>query len=497
MEQIVKYQRLQAGAITAANPLCDFIIPEGGTINMQKSFINVNMSIQSVDVSAAAADGGAGVYNTHVTFSDGGGTSKNVPPVALVRNAAMSCQKLGLVESIKRVDVLRTTLYNYEKDESAKIDNSFKGLHGITDENEMTCSPFRDLNAEGTENSKEVTHDVRIELSDIFGVAEVADAFSTDKAGQIRVHTELNIDKLGIGQTEANGAAIWTNDTNSKGAMDGITTGTATTEPLNVLHTTKLYTHQEALKHPFYVGQKLAMGYNFTPNAGALVARTKTVRITGIAHNTTTKKMDLTLDRAYDARTNTGDVIAAVLVKGVNQDGTSALTVNSAEIVVVYNENPPLNQIEYLTYTTEEDNGNNATSLNKQYTLEPSCVGLIIALPSNNSTISSNNYDNYRLMVNNEHQTDRKIDKSSPLEYDRKSRWFQNHAKPVGSLEEHSRNFATPFDASNVNAPYTHNANAILEVMPQTETQKNLSVELNSAANINEIILFKEVIKSI
>ena len=33
--------------------------------------------------------------------------------------------------------------------------------------------------------------------------------------------------------------------------------------------------------------------------------------------------------------------------------------------------------------------------------------------------------------------------------------------------------------------------------MPQTETPKNLGVELVSGANINEIIFFKEVIKSI
>ena len=497
MEQIVKFQRLQSGSITSSNPLCDFIIPEGGTINLKKSFINVNMSIQSADASSAAADGGAGVYNTHATFTDGGSALKYVPPVALVRNAAMSCQKLGLVESIKRVDVLRTSLFSYEKDESEKIDQCFKTLNAPMDENEFACSPFRDLNAVGTQNSKEVTHDVRIELSDVFGVANVADAFSTDKSGQIRIHTELNVDKLGMNQTAGNSDTIWVNDTKAKGAIDGVATSAAIA-PLNVISTTALYTHQEALKHPFYVGQKLAMEYKFTPNGSPLANRTKTVRITGIAHNTTTKKMDLTLDRAYDTRTNTGDVIADVFVKGVDQDATnSALTVNSAEIVVVYNEKAPLNKIEYLTYTTEEDNGNNAGSLNKQYILEPSCVGLIIAMPSTNSSLSSNLYTSYRLMVNNEHQTDRKIERASPLEYDRRSRWFQNHAKPVGSLNEQSRQFNAALTAANPNDVYTHTFNCIQEVMPQTETPKNLGVELVSGANINEIIFFKEVIKSI
>tara|TARA_R110002153_G_scaffold106177_5_gene245298 strand:+ start:1375 stop:2871 length:1497 start_codon:yes stop_codon:yes gene_type:complete len=498
MEQIVKYQRLQSGALTATQNLCDFLIPEGGTINLKKSFINVNMSIQSADVSTNAAAGGVGIYNSHATFSDGGSVSKYVPPIVLVKNAAMSSQKKGLIESIKRVDVLRSSLYQYEKDESEKVDQCFRSLNAPMDENQFACSPFRDLNSVGTEKSKEVAHDVRIDLSDIFGIAQVADAFSTDAAGQIRIHTELNIDKLGIGQLAANTDGIWTDDTNSKGAMDGVAAAAALTTDLTVLNTTKLYTHQESLKHPFFVGQKLAVTFDFTPNGGPLATKTATVRITGIAHNTTTKKMNLTLDRAYETRTNTNDVIADVTVKGVNHDAAnSAITVNSAEIVVVYNENPPLNKIEYLTYTTEEDSGGNAGSLNKQYQLEPSCVGLIIAMPSTNSSLSSNNYTSYRLMVNNEHQTDRKIEKSSPLEYDRRSRWFQNHAKAIGSLKEQSRDFSIPIESGNTNQQYTHNNNCIMEVMPQTEAPKNLGVELVSGANIGDIIFFKEVIKSI
>jgi len=495
MEQIVKYQRLQSGSLTATQNLCDFIIPEGGTINLKKSFINVNMSIQSVDADTSAGEGGVGVYNTHATFSDGGSTNKYVPPIVLVKNAAMSCQKKGLIESIKRVDVLRSSLHQYEKDESEKVDQCFKSINAPKDENQFACSPFRDLNSVGSEKSKEVTHDVRVDLSDIFGIAQVADAFSTDAAGQIRIHTELNIDKLGFVQLGANADTIWSDDTNSKGAMGGVATAAATTTPLNILRSTKVYTHQEALKHPFFVGQKLEITYNFTPNGGVLAVRTKTVRITNIVHNTTSKQMDLTLDREYDTRTHTGDVIANVLVKGINQDATNtALTVNSAEIVVVYNENPPLNKIEYLTYTTEEDHVG-GTTLNKQYQLEPSCVGLIVAMPSTNSSLSSNNYDSYRLMVNNEHQTDRKIEKSSPLEYDRRSRWFQNHAKAIGSLQEESRNFEA--EISGGGAEYAHNNNCIMEVMPQTEAPKNLSVELVSAASVGEIIFFKEVIKSI
>ena len=498
MENIVKYQKSQAGGITANNPLIDFIIPEGGTINLKKSFINIPITIDAVDVSTTDANGAFGIYNNVMTFNDGGDVFKHIDPVALVRNAAMSCQKKGLVESIKRVDVLRTTLKQYDDDESTKTDQSFKGFSCPLDENSLANSNFVELNGMGTRKSKAKSHDVTIPLSDIFGIAKVADAFSTDANGQVRMHMELNIDKLGILQTLKAADPVWTDNTKNRGAMTGPGSGDPipTGNAIVTLKTTKVYTYAEQLRSPFWVGQKLLVTFRYSTvsSGGQDIVKTRT--ITQIAHNDD-GTLNLTFNASLQARNATNEVMTVAVVKGVDQDASSSFSVNGAELVVVYNEKPPLSKIQYISYTTEEDNGNNAGSYNKQYQLEPSCVGLVLALPSNNSTLSSNLYTSYRFMVNNEHQTDRKVEKSSSLEYDRRARWYQNHAQPMGSLKEKSEDINVKINNNAMNSKYVHNNNAIMEVMPLTDTPKTLGVELVSGANIGEIILFKEVVKSL
>ena len=497
MENIVKYQKTQAGGISASNPLIDFIIPEGGTINLKKSFVNVNMSIDAVDVSTTDANGGFGIYNNVMTFLDGGEVTKHIDPVVLVRNAAMSCQKKGLVESIKRVDVLRTTLKQYDDDESTKTDQSFKGFSCALDENSLSNSNFVELNGMGTRKSKAKSHDVTIPLSDIFGIAKVADAFSTDANGQVRLHMELNIDKLGILQTLKAADPVWTDNTKNRGAMTGPGNGAAVGDGTIIsLDTTKVYTYAEQLRSPFWVGMKVLVTFRYSTVSAGGQDILKTRTITKIDHNAD-GTLKLTFNASLQARGAATEVMTAAVVTGVDQDASSSFSVNGAELVVVYNEKPPLNKIQYISYTTEEDNGGGAGSYNKQYQLEPSCVGLVLALPSTNSSLSSNAYDSYRFMVNNEHQTDRKVEKSSSLEYDRRARWYQNHAQPMGSLKEKSEEIDVKLNDNAMNAKYQHNNNAIMEVMPLTDTPKTLGIELVSGANIGEIILFKEVVKSL
>jgi len=126
-------------------------------------------------------------------------------------------------------------------------------------------------------------------------------------------------------------------------------------------------------------------------------------------------------------------------------------------------------------------------------------MSLIVAFPQVNSAVSDLQYTDYRLMINNQDTTNRNVKRSSPLAYDRIKRYFNNKSQSVRSLKEKNHNTdAVPSTATEATY-YASDQNAILETLPITNGQKICSLEVNTDAShkVKELILFKEIIKTI
>lgn len=483
LSKTVKYQCQQAGGFSATKKLIDFIIPAGGVVDLSNSHININCSI---------AGDGNGLHIVNLNLTDDGAINKQVDPVMLVKNCHLSTAKAGMLESVRRQDVLKSTLQQYQEDLEGKQCKPHIGLNSSRGKNKMNGSAFRELRVDRA--GRELDHDIRINLKDIFGCGSIPD-FDLDKFGTTRIALECNFDKLGafIEMGDADGA--WTEATET--ALGAIYTPAANATGGAVAYTTLLTEKTYEIEQfeqecPFFINQQLAITRSINGAAG-----TQTQKVTALAYSSTDKRVLITVDSAY-ATVPDGQALTALSVVGVAF--TPTVSINSAEIVLSYNaSNEASASHEIVTYKTEEDNGAGRVTHNKQYMIEPEAMGVVIAFPKANSIFSNLEYDSYRISVDNVQQTDRDIKRKSPLYHDRINRFHQNEGVALKCLKEAQLTHAViPLKTDADGARYATSNNAILETMPLTSSMKNLGLQINSSGGntINDIIIFKQVLKS-
>ena len=485
LSNYVKVQSQQGGTLSASKNIISFVIPDdGNVVDLANSHINVNMSVS----------GDAGLLtNMFVRFEgQDNDTFTLMNPSALVKNASLTSDKKGMIESLKLVSQYRDIVSQYSDDLDSKQNQSHLGLMATKDKNQANFSPFRVLSVDKLGESR--SHDVRIPLSDIFGIAK-SNAYATDVYGRTMIHTELNIDKLSAAWSLGESDPIWTIDTDKYSKCDPQTVAGGAT-PLAVVVISTDYDYNESTwkeDAPFWVG----MPVTITGVNGANPAFSEDRTITAVTFNTANKDVYITLD-------STVVTIAPGTQSTFNIKGRDVvapvLSVNSAELVVKYVDEPnPPQSHEFITVLTEQDNANGVLSHNKNYIVEPECVNLLIGLKGgneNHNTVSALNFADYRISVDNENLTNKNIKNASPEQYDRISRYMMNHGKPVGNL--HQRKIKpTISKTGDIDVEQPVLCNSIIEVMPLTPSNKIVGVEINSAVAISNLVLFKEVIKSV
>ena len=487
LNQKVKLQVLQSGAFSATKNRLDFLIPAGGVIDMTKSFINGNMSLDG---------NGTSVHVCDLEFTDNGQSKQLVDNSILVRNIDVSSANLGMIESIRRSDVLRSTLKQYEEDLSEKLSKSHVSLAAAKSKNKFALSPFRILRVD--DDPREVDHDIRLNLKDLLGVGAI-DALDMDKLGQTRISLECNFDKLVPSQNLGSTDTAWT-DVGGGTIAHGVMVDQ--TAPLGVTASSQFTTHHTyqieefQSQCPFYVGQEITVS---SKKNGAAAVVSSPVKIASFTHNVGNLAIYIITEDPWITGLNaTTDALTEIKILGT--DVTPTLRINSAEIVLSYNSsNQAPSSYQIVTYKEEEDNGNNRTTHNHQYQVEPEVMACIFSFPNDNSTVSNLGYADYRIAVNNKMQTDRNVLRDSPLNYDRINRYFQNKGQSVGCLNEKQlKKEVVPSRTDSDDIRYNIRNNAIFECMPITDSMKLLNLELNSITGqeINSIILHKELLKS-
>ena len=501
------------------NKLVDFVIPSNATYDLSKSYLNFNMSVKPIGPAGGAVVGAdlgrdTALFNDEIVFlGDVANADAFVSDTAsLVRNAQLQASNRGGVESIRRLDTLRQVLWALENDKKEKQDGldkigTFQGRRGTENRtSSLLQTVIRNVNNAGVADadpitgrvSRAISRDFRIPMSDIFGVGNAM--WNGKVYGETRIHLEMNMDRLRIQNlggaediSNAPGAIAYGAVDNQNAQNPGVA--------LTQLVMTATYKDYQ-LNFPFYVGQAINVG--FTDSVSG--AGTGRVIISSIDYNNNNNANPPGGDETITITTRSawhtigGGVanITAILIKAILSDlTTTELVMNKAEIVLnemVGVDGPT--EIDYRTYTTEEQTGLGATDFFHQYVVEPNAQNLIIATCLPGEITPSNAWNNYRLAIDNVDQTgNRSVVYNDSLHYDRILRFMNNRGQNISSIALVSID-CEAVQTNAANRPNQVSIFPILETLPIKTTSKTVTLQLNATA-INDVLAYKEVVRTI
>lgn len=510
MDRISKINSVQGGSFNADQNLCDFVIPAGSVINMKKSYLMINCDIQN--------DNSTGINNTvlvKTSFANGEKFSL-VPSEIMIKHADLRFENVGMVENIRDVNVLKCNMKQYSEDPIKKVCDSYRSFNGINNGNTLSGSPFRDLVKSGSVVSTNKSHDIRVDMSDIFGLGQV-EQLDTNRLGQGSMHLTLDFDDIAFqtfgGKTadDTNGGGYWSliesrsnpdatllSNNGSVGTRDGSeTAGTITAASVAgaIYEMTRNYDSLE--DSPFHIGQNLEYTYSIDGGGAGGANQKETKTITNILYNTATLKISLTVDSALNSGAATK--LNNVSLTGIDSS-TNSFVVNNVTFVMyedISNQKSP-SSIEYKTYTVERDTENAITSYSKMFYIEPECANMFVLCPNGNGAspskyISDLDISDYRLRVNGADLTNRPIKINTPEHWDRLGRTFLNMDMQLQSI----RSKVPKISNQRANEEGTPEVKLIAECFPVTSSPKMVQVDINSVAGVETIYLFKEVIRQI
>ena len=520
-EQIIKIQSEQ-GFSEEAKPgafirkLVDFIIPGSGTYDLSRSHINVNMQLENLVAVAgetpSGSDLGTAFYNTDILLT-GGTADLQAPNSQLVRNASMFSASRGMVESIRRVDTLRSLLYTLENSKTSQ-QNELDHLgpiemnrgNGQATSSVIAVVPMNsDIGGliDSDFTSQYISRDVQIPLSDLFGVGSAM--WNGDVYGDTRIHCELNMNRLEVvnlagGEDVEAGPAYYNAD--KFGDIAPQTQGGlgATT---NFLETNLKY-GEFGQFCPFYVGQAISIkstaSLGGAPPGGVVANAPSHQVITAIEYTkgsdanppTGDSTVRITTAGTWYTSTNASNVLSDITIESLGADPAKAtIRVNRAEIVLTQVQMDGPDKIDYRTYSTEIVQGNSQTTFNKQFIVEPNAQNLIMAHTALGDANPTQEWKNYQIAINNVNQTgNRAVVYGKNLHQDRLLRFFNNRSQAVHSLRLSASNVAEPSSTQTDIFP-------ILETCPLTQSSKMVDMEIESAGGLQELILYKELVRTI
>ena len=424
----IKIQANQA-TISPTQNLLDFEVQDYiKGINMEKSFININYTIDTTEVAPAT---GIGVHN-FVTLFNGIGVDKSngLFNSCLVRNVSLTAQRGGQLESIQRADLLNQTVQQFTKNIGDIQGELHESILNLPFEFNYGSNQARNLVTEGTMgNSTDVTRYeregvMRVNLKDVLGLG--SSVLNLEQLGALRLHMEANLNKFTIKEvpcfTDAVPPVIAGGLPEYWISNEGAQAGDANPSELLFFGPKDMQTFLSKKNCPFHLGMKV----NFV--------------ITGAGNTNTTveaiiKEM-IWQTEAADAGPPIVPAGARVLVKFSNAILNAAvagaaidtiamypvyatpgatMAFTKAELVVKTVMSPPVARgLRYRTYATTQDFAGGSTTFNRSYEVPGNAVASLVCFDSatQGTEFSSSkevDLNAYQLYVDNVGQTDRPV----------------------------------------------------------------------------------------
>jgi hypothetical protein len=503
MNKIVKLQSVQGGPFSATQNIVDFDVPQdSGAYDLSKSYVNL-----SCTVDATGADdgnnGGNGVYLPQFQLNKDSGAAEVdfLPNVALVRNFKMGCSNRGSICDTRRVDVLRSNLYQYEKNADEQQADQYRSLLQCNDRTMQKGSILRDLRKEGSTLSRNLTAEVKIPLSQLCNFGNVT-YYDSHRYGRTRLNLELNLDRVRVTQILGADAGENWSQNNARNAFNNVT---AIINPgCTTLVSSATFEHLE--DSPFWVGQKISIS---ATKAGAVDPGNVTDvvrRITSITWRpgvlaANQGRIELSLNSAFST---VGTITADQAYSHIVCDGdtaTFAFNVNTANVVLerVGTAKKVKDVISYTEWSTEQFNANGIQNMQRMFELEPNAINVFIM---KNEDIMSRLGDvtRYRLRLNNMDLTNRDVFVNSPLYYDRLNMSLLNSVNSLHNLNEKTATVTSVGDPDPKDKFVTDSTDMLVisNPLPATPEPKQLQLNIDAAtASIHKLCLFKQLVKSI
>ena len=480
--------------------LLDFTIPMGYNIDMSKSYVAINGQI---------INGSGNPVNASFWMDVNSGQKINVPTSALIRNCSLQNDK-GQIENIRRLDTLNCALFNLEDEAEERSGNmntfaQYEAGRGVNNKTSFNLDCVTDNTApDGTtvnsaHTSREISRDIKIPLNHMFGVCN-SEAYSTDIWGETRIHVETNFVKgtnAGLQSQILGGSedtSLMFDGANNYGDMGdqlAIADGTSTT----AAQSAGSYGEWQNVC-PFFVGQEVEVSRSI---AAAPATSIDSV-ITSIKYQgdntanppTNQSKVFITLNPPIYSNTSGGaQDVTGITIKAKT---TAVLTnvINRAELVLTLTEESPDEEIDYITYTTEEDNGNSLTSFQRQYLAEPSASALFVACCNNGQILPNRTFESYRYAVDNEERTgNRDVVFGQPLHFDRLQRCLDSQVG-LGFKNAQLKFYRSTETQANA---YVAPVSMICETLEETQENKKVALQIECTAGLEQIILYKSMAK--
>jgi hypothetical protein len=487
---MLRYSKLnskQAGVFTTpANRMIDIEIPEGMVCSLGESFIQL---VLHLDTTSSV------IQNLCLKST----TDDLIPMnIDLIRNCSLVGAKVGKMEDIRRVNSLRHNLNTLMKSSEEKLSLVDSLYQTVDYYSNQLLTPFVDYNKEGLISSQYRDVSIRIPLKDLFELG--SQVIDTGKTGALTIHLELE----SLSYLQFSLVKLF-NDPD-EGDCENIAIG----GDLTTLITKMQYPNLEV--SPFYVGQTLSLTGVTSPVQSPVILTRTPVKIISITRNA-----DLSLSLGVDGAISSNGTVAwnSLKLAEPNVVGTNTLVVSTCELGLaeMVGGSVKENALEYFTWTSEEYS-NGQRTMNKVFEVEPEAANAFLLFDTNTSNLISNNINvtSYRMrvdnndvynrdiVVNKESSSEKRIHDS--LHYDSIGRTFKNAGYELKDMAFLGLKRDVGDSAGEYLSRFASDSQQIMlccAPMPLTPMTKKLqfNVEAKSGSTVENVILYKQVLKSI
>jgi len=498
MNKVFKVHSVQSEDLSITQNLLDFDMPEGEMLDLSKSYVSINARVEGSTADAEWADAIFNVQGAIGVGVSGANPERYSQSSRLVKNARLTSDRMGKIEELRDVNVIKPYLATAGESQSKFLGNAYHNIMSIRDyEDWGSISPLIDVSSETADAGRYIDKSVRIPLSQILNVGEVK-MFDTARLGRCRLNLELDMSRVSArGDLSQN--AYFTTDNNGR-VLDSAVAGAVTSVILGVTATAKKYDPDYQQRLPWYVNMPVVVESGTLD--GASIAGVKS-QITQIDYAPTTGQVTLTLGTSLGTIAGAGTVDVKLRPINDGEITTKSITLGQAELVLhaLGSDNMPSQRPDAMTYseyTLERDNANGLTSFKRQYEMEPNAVNTIVLAKETGTLVATDLIESSRVSIDNKLVTDRDVSDFTPLYYDALSKFYLNQGKSVENTTEkdYERNL-TPNDDTNQDRGTVSSLTSVSAPLPITGGMKLVEFELNRAGGVNELNIYKQVIKTI